>query len=261
MWVASSSPIAGSFASASTVESARIASSASTVVSALRLLTVTETISSARRPSSVARAASWCERAAQRSMSGRLISSSFETSLASLIICLSVNGLVSPSWVIASTAGLSPMRKPNRAPGSRYGAFDIDSIPPATPISRSPARIAWSATPIVRIPEAQTLFTVSDGTSRGIPALICAWREGIWPCPACSTWPKITCWICSGATSERSRAASIALPPSSVASLEARAPPILPNGCARGGEDHCLGHRDLSSWGRLGPRRVSVNAR
>ncbi len=52
-------------------------------------------------------------------MSARVISSSFETPQASLIICLPVNGLVSPSWVIASIASTSPMRKPNRAPGSR----------------------------------------------------------------------------------------------------------------------------------------------
>ena len=62
-------------------------------------------------------------------------------------------------------------------------------MPPVTPTLRSPARIAWSARPIVRMPEAQTLLTVSEGTSLGIPALIWAWREGIWPWPACSTWP------------------------------------------------------------------------
>ena len=80
------------------------------------------------------------------------------------------------------------------------------------------------------MPEAQTLLIVSEGTSLGIPASICAWREGIWPCPAWSTWPKITCWTWSGSTSERSSAAAIASPPSSVASLEASAPPIFPNG-------------------------------
>ena len=37
-------------------------------------------------------------------MSARVISSSLETSLASLIICFSVKGLVRPSWVIASIA-------------------------------------------------------------------------------------------------------------------------------------------------------------
>ena len=83
-----------------------------------------------------------------------------------------MNGLVSPSCVIESMACTSPMRNPKRAPGSRYGAWLIDSMPPVTATSTSPARIAWSARPIVRMPEAQTLLIVSDGTSRGIPALI-----------------------------------------------------------------------------------------
>ena len=56
-------------------------------------------------------------------MSARVISSSFETSLASLIICLSVKGLVSPSWVIESTALTSPIRKPKRAPGQQVGGL------------------------------------------------------------------------------------------------------------------------------------------
>jgi len=56
-----------------------------------------------------------------------------------------------------------------------------EEIAPVTPISRSPARIAWSASPIARIPEAQTLLIVSEGTSFGIPASIWACREGIWP--------------------------------------------------------------------------------
>ena len=122
-------------------------------------------------------------------MSARVISSSFETSEASLIICFSVKGLVSPSWVIASIALTSPIRKPKRAPGSRYGAWLIDSIPPATPTFRSPARTARSEMPTVRMPEAQTLLTVSEGTSLGMPPLIWAWREGIWPWPAWRTWP------------------------------------------------------------------------
>ena len=39
-----------------------------------------------------------------------------------------------------------------------------------------------------------------------------------------------TCWICSGATSARSSAARIAVPPSSVASTLDRPPPSLPIG-------------------------------
>src|SRR5215218_259935 len=103
-------------------------------------------------------------------------------------------------------------------------------MPPVTATLESPARIAWSARPSDRMPEAQTLLIVSEGTSIGIPPLIWAWREGIWPWPACNTWPKTTCWTCSGATPERSRAASITVPPRSVASREERPPPIFPNG-------------------------------
>ena len=50
------------------------------------------------------------------------------------------------------------------APGSAYGAFDIDSIPPVTTTSASPARIIESAISTARIEEAQTLLIVSDGT-------------------------------------------------------------------------------------------------
>ena len=76
--------------------------------------------------------------------------------------------------------------------GSRYGAFDIDSIPPVTTTSCSPARIIRSAISIARIDDAQTLLIVSAGTSFGIPAPIAACRAGAWPAPAWSTWPMIT---------------------------------------------------------------------
>ena len=74
------------------------------------------------------------------------------------------------------------MRKPWRAPGSRYGACDIDSMPPPTATSRSPARTAWSIIPTARTLDAHTLLIVSEVTSIGIPASICAWRLGICPC-------------------------------------------------------------------------------
>ena len=120
-------------------------------------------------------------------MSGRVSSSSVATSLASWSMCLPENGFVSPSLIIASIAFASPMRKPKRACLSRYGAFDIDSIPPPTPTSRSPARIAVSRMPAARMPDAHTLLIVSEDVSFGIPPLICACREGICPCPAWST--------------------------------------------------------------------------
>src|SRR5271166_2228661 len=103
-------------------------------------------------------------------------------------------------------------------------------MPPPTPTSTSPARIAWSSSTEARRPDAQTLLIVSEETSLGIPPSICAWREGIWPWPACSTWPITTCSTCSGSTPARSSAALIARPPSSVASTEDRPPPILPIG-------------------------------
>ncbi len=190
-------------------------------------------------------ASSW-ERSAQRSMSGRVSSSSAATSLASAAMCLPLNGLVSPSLIIASIALPSPMRKPKRASLSRYGALDIDSMPPPTPTSRSPARIAWSSMPVARMPEAHTLLIVSEETSLGIPALICAWREGIWPWPAWSTWPMTTCWTVSGATSARSSAALIAVAPSSVASREERPPPSLPIGVRAAERITVLGIRGVS---------------
>ena len=71
--------------------------------------------------------------------------------------------------------------------------------------------MAWSRIPAARRPEAQTLLMVSEETSLGIPALIWAWREGIWPWPAWRTWPMTTCSTCSGATSARSSAALMAV--------------------------------------------------
>src|SRR5680860_734086 len=103
-------------------------------------------------------------------------------------------------------------------------------MPPATATSRSPARTAWSTMPAERMPEAHTLFTVSEETSLGMPPLIWACRDGTCPCPAWSTWPNTTCCTWSGATAARSSACSIAWPPRSVASSEASAPPIFPKG-------------------------------
>ena len=171
----------GSLASDSSELPRRGASSVSTTVSPFRDVIVTDTISSARRPSSVAAIARSCERSAHLSRSARVISSSSPISVASSNICLPVNGLRRPSWIIASSVFMSPIRKPWRAPGSRYGACDIDSMPPPTATSRSPARTAWSIIPTARTLDAHTLLIVSELTSIGIPASICAWRDGICP--------------------------------------------------------------------------------
>ena len=107
-------------------------------------------------------------------------------------MCWSVNVDHSPSWTIESTISAFPMRVPHRAVGMRYGACDIDSMPPATATSISPARINWSASAIAFSPERQTLLIVIAGTSLGTPAWVAACRAVIWPAPAWSTWPMIT---------------------------------------------------------------------
>ena len=72
---------------------------------------------------------------------------------------------------------------------SRYGALDIDSMPPASSSRRSPARTIRSASATARMPEAQTLLIVSEPTSSGTPTASVTWRDGMWPAPACTTWP------------------------------------------------------------------------
>ena len=87
---------------------------------------------------------------------------------------------------------MSPYLKPSRDFGSRCGALVIDSMPPATTISCSPARISWSAIAIALSPERHTLLIVIDGTVIGMPPATPAVRAGFWPAPAWMTWPMIT---------------------------------------------------------------------
>ncbi len=87
---------------------------------------------------------------------------------------------------------VSPYLNPSRDFGSRCGALVIDSMPPATTISTSPARISWSAIAIALSPERQTLLMVIDGTLIGIPPATAASRAGFCPAPAWMTWPMIT---------------------------------------------------------------------
>ena len=86
---------------------------------------------------------------------------------------------------------MSPYLKPSRDFGSRCGALVIDSMPPATTISTSPARISWSAIAMAFRPERHTLLIVIDGMFIGRPAAMPAVRAGFWPAPARMTWPMI----------------------------------------------------------------------
>ena len=86
---------------------------------------------------------------------------------------------------------VSPYLKPSRDFGSRCGALVIDSMPPATMISASPARIIWSAVAIALRPDRHTLLMVIDGSESGSPPAMPAERAGFWPAPARMTWPMI----------------------------------------------------------------------
>ena len=68
----------------------------------------------------------------------------------------------------------SPYFLPSREPISRWGARDIDSIPPATTVSNSPARIIWSARAIASIPDRHTLLIVRAGIAMPSPPAIAA---------------------------------------------------------------------------------------
>ncbi len=112
-------------ASDSGVLSARTPSSAETTVSPLRPLTVTGTISSARR--SAATAARWWEPAATRSWSLREMPSgvlwrSVERPMESWS-----KASVSPSTAMWSSTSTEPYCQPLREPMSRCGALLIDS--------------------------------------------------------------------------------------------------------------------------------------
>ena len=132
---------------------------------------------------------------------------------------------------------MGPNLCPERAPGSRCGARVIDSMPPATTISNSPARISCAASAIASRPDRHTLLMVIAGTVIGMPAATAACRAGIWPAPACSTWPMITYSGSAPVRPLRSSAALMTMPPRSAAvksfsepssrPTAVRAPPVI----------------------------------
>ena len=60
----------------------------------------------------------------------------------------------------------------------------MDSVPPARMQLVSPSKIAWYASAMDFIPEAQALFTVYAGTSCGTPLRMEICRAGLGPPPA-----------------------------------------------------------------------------
>src|SRR5258707_7492277 len=135
-----------------------------------------------------------------------------------------------PSLIMASTTSPLPMRSPSRTRGSRYGALLIDSIPPATATSMSPARIAWSAIITAFRPEPQTLLMVSAATCSGRPPLSAACRAGFCPSPAETTLPMMHSSTICGSMPARRTASATARAPSWVAVNPFSAPRNFPVG-------------------------------
>ena len=129
------------------------------------------------------------EPSANASWSSRLTSSAMATRSAWVPMWQSSMAHHRPSWTVASISSPLPRRRPKRAPGTRYGAPFIDSIPPAIASSASPARISAAASMIALRPEPQTRLMVVAEVPFGRPALSAAWRAGAWPTPAWRTWP------------------------------------------------------------------------
>ena len=182
-----------SFDRLSAVVSARMPSSSLNCTgSPLRCGISTGTTSSSNRPFFHASAARWCDRAENASWSSReMPSSALHASVSAPIACV-VKTSQRPSYDIESTSLTSPNFTPSRDLGRKCGAWVMDSMPPATTTSNSPARISWSASAIASTPDRQTLLMVSAGTVIGMPASTAAWRAGICPAPACRTCPMIT---------------------------------------------------------------------
>ena len=84
-----------------------------------------------------------------------------------------------PSWTIESISWASPIRAPKRPAGIRYGARVMFSMPPATTMSASPARIICEAIATALRPDPQTMLIVVAGTSFGMPAPIADLARGV----------------------------------------------------------------------------------
>ena len=117
-----------------------------------------------------------------------------------------------------------PIRAPARPSGSKYGAFVMLSMPPATTMPVDPARIASVPCITAFMPDPQTLETVVQGTDTGNPAPSAACRAGACPNPAGRTLPIRTSPTFSAANPAFASAAEIATDPSSVAATPLKAP-------------------------------------
>ena len=136
--------------------------------------------------------------------------------------------------------------------------FDIDSIPPTRTTECSPAAMALAPSMTARIPEPQTLWSVTAPVDFGSPAQMAAWRAGAWPMPACKTLPRITWSTLWPGTSARSRQDFKVRAPSSGAARDERDPRKLPTGvrAAESTRTFFIAIALLRAPGRHGPGRA-----
>ena len=106
------------------------------------------------------------------------------------------------------------------------GARLIDSTPPATNRSPSPASTAWQAETTAASPDAQSRLTVTPATDSGRPASSAAMRATLrLSSPAWLAQPKWTSSISAAGTPARSTAAAIASAARSSGRTPERTPP------------------------------------
>src|SRR3989338_3697661 len=186
-------------------------------------------VSSLNFPSRVARNARWCDSTANWSCCCRVMwNSSTRFSAVSPMIWLQT-GSVSPSHR-ESTITESFKCLPNRRSRETYGAWLMDSVPPATCTSATPA-CTWSHAPwIAWSPEAQLRWTVKAGTSFGRPARRPMTRATFGASEVWTTQPKMVCSTSAGSSFVRASSSFVTNPPSVAAGNSFRAPPSTPCG-------------------------------
>ena len=97
---------------------------------------------------------------------------------------------------------------------SSFCTQEIDSTPPATMTSASPAMIRCAASAIVCRPDEQKRLTVAPGTVTGQPARSAIWRAMFQPvAPSGSAQPIRTSSTSAGASFARAMACATAWPP------------------------------------------------
>src|SRR6187397_173570 len=99
----------------------------------------------------------------------------------------------------------------------RSGMFDMDSTPPATIASASPAAIMCCASTIDCSPDPQSRFTVNAGTRSGTPARSAATRATLTASGGCAMLPTMTSSSSAGSNPVRARSSAMTTRPRSAA--------------------------------------------